>query len=183
MFDPGPPTSEGIRLPAVCSYMFWEIQVGEQDMWEAKEVEQLKERKPTSWGNTKLWALKDWLNCNGKGINLFWEASGVLSRSYRETDFGPSKGEPRFLERWKGLLRGRTLSKAWDKDRTGVGSLDSELTGWCTVGGIYVPVHSESPVREHYHCVFPYGPIVTFTYKNSQTFPGRPSIWRWLCFY
>lgn len=45
-----------------------------------------------------------------------------------------------------------TLSKAWDEDCTGV-------SRWCTEGEVHGPVHSESPVREHYHCLLPYGPL------------------------
>lgn len=64
----------------------------------------------------------------------------------------------------------RGMGRGQHRGRLTLSSRDGAL--WV----VYAPVHSEFPGREHYHCVFPSGPHVTFAYKITQTFPGQPSI-------
>lgn len=96
-------------------------------------------------GKLILWDLKDSFNCNGKGINLLWEALGLQSRNYKETN--------RFL-----------------KDAWAAGSLAKEqLPGTPHAAGRMV----FTLFTEALSLLISIQSCVTFPYKESQTFPAK----------
>lgn len=147
---------------------------------------------------TCLWHMRNsWRNiavsrkarCGGEGqkasgiwkihVTIMEEALALLSRSYREADFGFSKRMPRVLEWWNGLPWGWDMNG--DKGLTGGSSLDSLSLpdGWPQVVFTYLFILAcKYQIKEHHHCLFP---CVTFAYTNVQTFPRRVSIWRQSC--
>lgn len=60
------------------------------------------ERKFKAKENESLGISRIHLNLHRKGISLFSEAPGLLSKSYRDIDFGFSKGDSRSLKDGKG---------------------------------------------------------------------------------